>query len=95
LSRFRAQQSQPAKPAPRTRSSLEPQAGQTIWPGLDIARDGTLILASFDGRGLLPIEPTVPPRRNLGVTGGVTRGVMRALLLLSDQAHRALPHLAT
>ena len=31
----------------------EPHAGQTIRPGLDVARDGTLTLASFAARGLL------------------------------------------
>src|SRR5215210_3471988 len=94
LSKSRPQQSQPAKPAPRIRSSLEPQTGQTAWPSLNVARDGTLILASFDGCRLLLIEPTVVPWGNGGVMGSVTRGILRALLL-SHQAHRALPHLVT
>src|SRR5215212_730655 len=77
LSRSRPQQSQPAKPAPRSRSSPEPHAGQTIRPGLDVARDETLTLASFVSRGLLLIEPTILLRRNGGVTGSVTGGEIR------------------
>src|SRR4051812_10217902 len=77
LSGSRPQRPQPANTAPRTRSSLKPQAGQMMWPGLDVEREGTLILASFDGHGLLLMEPTVAPRRNYGVTGSVTRGENR------------------
>src|SRR5215208_3218453 len=49
----RNQKSLAAKPAPRRISSPEPRAGQTIRPGLDVARDGTLTLAPFAARGLL------------------------------------------
>ncbi len=37
-------------------------------PGLDVARDEKLTLASFAARGLLLIEPKVVPRRHGDVT---------------------------
>jgi hypothetical protein len=44
------------------------QAGQTMRPGLDVAGDKTLTLASLAVRGLLLIEAKVVPRRHGGVT---------------------------
>jgi hypothetical protein len=77
LSRSRPQQSQPAKPAPRNRSSPDPHAGQTMRPGPDVSRDGTFTLASFAARRLLLIEPTILLRRNGSVTVSVTEGEIR------------------
>src|SRR5215218_3410332 len=62
---------------PRNRSSPEPHTGQTMRPGLDVTCDETFTLASFAGRGLLLIEPTLVLRRHRGVTGSVTGGEVR------------------
>jgi hypothetical protein len=61
----------------RTTSCVLLATGQTMRPDLDVSRHETFTLASFAGRGLLLIEPTLVLRRHRGVTGSVTGGEIR------------------